>query len=621
MTPLAPCRRLGWILHFAICILPLAIACFASASDVRADDDALDSLMYHQPELPKATIIKKLPQDVLPLWLLALRRPEADYQSRAALTIILAHQEGIKGLEPAIEPLLETLERRDQHGLVRLAAARALVELDAKQAADPLFQQAQAGDHDLRDLIEPALARWDYRPMRKVWLERFGQSDPPSGDLLLGIRGLAEVRETEAAPRLAELVKSCSAAWPIRLEAAQALGVIQTSGLEPDARRLASDPSPSGLRGRLAAAHLLRHHQGEEAVQLLQARASDSEPAVAALAVQRLLEIDAKLALPMIGQLLGCPDAKVRSLGLDVLFRQASVERLGKLADRLDDPHPDVRAQARRFLRDLAAKPEIHDAVIQQGLRMMEGKGWRGLEQATILVAQLDHKAAAKRMVELLTFDRPEVCVAAAWGLRRLAVPETLPTALKHFELVHRLMRGPGVTHALREGWDFQLSQMAQFMGQSRYQPADGSLRQEVPRPRFRKPGADEPSAGEETRAASIWALGLIHEGKPDPSLVRQLEERLKDSGRPFIPPEDYRVRWMSAITLGRMNSKDSLPTLRRYQATAAEPTINPVAHACSWTIHHLTGEAPPPPGSIALPAGMYKNWLRSVRPEPKPAG
>ena len=53
-------------------------------------------------------------------------------------------------------------------------------------------------------------------------------------------------------------------------------------------------------------------------------------------------------------------------------------------------------------------------------------KQWRGLEQATILLTLLDHKAAAKRMVQLLPTDRPEVAVTAAWGLRNLADPDTL---------------------------------------------------------------------------------------------------------------------------------------------------------------------------------------------------
>ena len=34
--------------------------------------------------------------------------------------------------------------------------------------------------------------------------------------------------------------------------------------------------------------------------------------------------------------------------------------------------------------------------------------------------------------MKLLTFDRPEVFVTAAWGLRRLAVPETVPAVADH---------------------------------------------------------------------------------------------------------------------------------------------------------------------------------------------
>ena len=49
---------------------------------------------------------------------------------------------------------------------------------------------------------------------------------------------------------------------------------------------------------------------------------------------------------------------------------------------------------------------------------MLATPRWRALEQATILLAVLDHKPAAPRLVDLLRFERPEVFVAAAWGLR-----------------------------------------------------------------------------------------------------------------------------------------------------------------------------------------------------------
>src|SRR5229473_3147621 len=142
----------------------------------RADDAGLDSRMYHDPELPIPKIVRVYPENLLPLWLVALGRPEADYQCRAALSVVLAHREDIKGLEAAVDPLLEALARIDSPAdesdsassvqgdtgssaklLVRLAIARALIELDARQAAPQLFQMTRGGDRRLRDLIEPAL--------------------------------------------------------------------------------------------------------------------------------------------------------------------------------------------------------------------------------------------------------------------------------------------------------------------------------------------------------------------------------------------------------------------------------------------------------------------------------
>jgi HEAT repeat protein len=597
------------------------------ASSIRAGEEPLDSLMYHDPELPKPKIAKVFGPDLIDAWLLALRRTEADYQCRAALTIALAHQEGMKGLEVTIDPLVEILERPDHHALARLAAARALVELDARQAAPSMLRQAETGDHDLRDLIEPALASWKYREARDFWLKRLSQPDAPSGDLVLAIRGLVALGASEAASRLVELVDSDQVSWPIRLEAARALGVIQMSGLESQAKRLmeSGDGAKIGAdsNSRLAAAWLLAHHQGDQAIRLLQALARDPEPAVASVSLQRLLEIDSKLVLPALDPMLASPDAKMRSLGIETLFREASIERLRLLGDKLEDPHPEVRVKARHALEDLAGagaedgKEKWRETVIEQGRRIMAGQNWRGLEQAIIFLARLKDKPSAKRVAELLDFERPEVLITAAWGLRYLAVPETLPAALKRFqEIQGRTKSYQKITKSVY-GWDMQLSHLAQFMGQSRYQPADAALRQEVPRERNEV--ADIPAVGQETRAASIWALGFIHDDKPDAALIKEIEARLNDTARPFHPAEDTRVRYMSAISLARMKSKESLPSLRHFRATA-KPTLDPVAHACSWAIQQLTGEPPPAPGTVEVSAGTFKNWLRSLPPKSKPA-
>src|SRR6266851_8472473 len=197
-----PIAKLRWHLLFALSFM------LWQAAPIQAQADVLDSAMDHDPELPQAKIAHVFPENVLATWLAALRRPEVDYQYRAALTILLAHKEGLDGIKDAIDPLLETLMRPDQKAVVRLAAAQALIELDARRTAPPLLQQAHAGDQDIRDLIETALAKWKFQPAKEIWLDRLRQPDTSGSDLVLAIRGLAALRESEAISFLVEIVHS-----------------------------------------------------------------------------------------------------------------------------------------------------------------------------------------------------------------------------------------------------------------------------------------------------------------------------------------------------------------------------------------------------------------------------
>src|SRR6266702_3172537 len=104
------------LIRHACWLVAIPFAVFVSPASIgRADDAGLDTRMYHDPELPIPKIVRVYPENLLPLWLVALGRPEADYQCRAALTIVLAHQEGMKDLERTIHPLLEILEQPNHH--------------------------------------------------------------------------------------------------------------------------------------------------------------------------------------------------------------------------------------------------------------------------------------------------------------------------------------------------------------------------------------------------------------------------------------------------------------------------------------------------------------------------
>ena len=299
---------------------------------------------------------------------------------------------------------------------------------------------------------------------------------------------------------------------------------------------------------------------------------------------------------------------------MDVLYRRPNEARVKLLADRLDDADPGVRV-ARRFLQDLAGKKEFRDRVTEEGMRMLAGdvKQWRGLEQATILLTQLDYKAAAKRMVELLPTDRPEVAVTAAWGLRKLADPDTRRAVVDYVaEKRRQTLAGKRLFPA--EAIPFstinhQLSQLIQFLGNQRFAAADPVLLQYLPRRGDQGLGT--------ARAAAAWSLGWIHEGEPDAGLTATLLARLDDAAS--IPPEDPRVRRMAAIALGRTKAAEVLPHLRRY-CPDHQPVDDPIHDACGWAIEQLSTD----PNDAMLPPNNRRcaatgSSCRTIEPDRRP--
>jgi hypothetical protein len=217
--------------------------------------------------------------------------------------------------------------------------------------------------------------------------------------------------------------------------------------------------------------------------------------------------------------------------------------------------------------------------------------------------------------VELLRFSRPEVHVTAAWGLRKLDVPETLPDVVRFIEDVLkprpsvkvRSGRGSGgpttnpptaADLPIFEARDHMLSQLHQFLGQRKYGPAEALLRRFVPKFAFGFVG--------ECRAAAVWALGMILEGRTDDALAAALVARLKDTGGGGAPPEDYRVRWMCPITLGRMKAKSALNDLQKY-CPEFKPSVETVSNACGWAIEQITGRKMPPPQTVIR---YHSNWF-----------
>src|SRR5207248_3063392 len=86
-----------------------------------------EQIIFADPAIPTARLVKVFPPRLVDLWLRALNRPETDLKCQAAAAIALAHRRGMPGLEATVVPLIRTLDQPDQHPAVRLAAAQALV--------------------------------------------------------------------------------------------------------------------------------------------------------------------------------------------------------------------------------------------------------------------------------------------------------------------------------------------------------------------------------------------------------------------------------------------------------------------------------------------------------------
>lgn len=584
LNPLGPDSESTIMFHARTRMVTLVAVLLTAFSLSAAEEGLIDSPMYRLPPVPGPKLVVEY-GDAKELWLKALSRPEAEMKCQAAETIASAHEKGIKGLEIAIDPLVQSFVQKDAHPAVRLAIARTLIRLDAKSAAEQLFAVAKTSDVELREIIEPALARWDYRPARSFWLERLSDPKASIRERQLAMRSLAVVKEKEAITALTTYLPTTNPSLLLRLDAAGALGSLQAEGLEERAKSLLANNSRGGMIDRIVALKLLQSHRSQAAVSLLQASLRDEEPGLSLLAAETLLANDAKTLVGSLDWLLSHRDPGVRRVGVEVIRRLPEPERLDSLVERLGDDHVDVRTDARKGLVELAKVEKFRERILQGAMKTLASNDWKALEQAAILVTDLDHKPAAQPLLEVLKNPRPETFVAAAWGLRKLDVPETLPGALRYVAGRFAIHRNAEGYRPFEVWYDHQLSQLMQFLGQRRYAPAEGVMRQ------FAGLGV---GLVNETRCASVWGLGMIHEGKPVRDLGRQFEGMIRAARAP-VPGENIIVARMAVVSLGRMKAKDHLAVLREYYD--GKPTRDPFNNSCGWAIEQITGEKVPDPG------------------------
>jgi HEAT repeat protein len=559
-----------------------------------------DYAMDSDPVLPAQTINKAYSAKYLPLWLQALDRPEVDFQRLAAETVAQAHLEGMPKMIEAKPALIRIVSAKESHPAARFAAARALIVLEAKDAAPKLFQVAQEYGANVRQLIEPALARWKYEPAYEIWRKRLTGADVNHRDLMLALRCLGDAGDQSSLTQLLAITHAPQRLDAERLAAARAAGQLKDAGLESDAGKLARANAP--LIDRLCAAALLERHSSEPAKTLLLALAADSEPSVATAALRRLNAIDTSLALPLVEKALQSPDSGVRRLVAAAYAAHPTAERIKVLGKHLDDPHPSVRGLVREEFRRLAGDSQWNEPVRQSATGALDADSWRGQEQAALLLGALDHKPAAPRLVKLLDSPRGEVMIATAWALRKLSLPETLPALFKKASYLTDVR----LRQRNFDELDYQGAHLFEALGRMNYKPAEPLMRRYV---------AKNYAMGEYSRSAAIWSLGLLHADVPDDSLAAQITARVTESPA-AMPPEMPRVRVAGAIALGKMKAKSQSRTLRDFAVHAGDI---PLYMAIRWSLREFNGEEiPPPPIATVSKGGWFLGPLDiSETPEP----
>ena len=196
-------------------MLLAGMAARACATDV-------ETILQTDPQFKQAPTFKKFPQRLKTLWLEALARPEIDLKRQAAETIARAHREGVPDLRDTAPQLISILDDSKMAPVVRLAAARALIALDAREAAESLMKHARHDGWEMAQLSEPVLAKWGYAPMRAVWLERLRNPRATARSLLLTIRATEITELAEAAQTVDRVIilaggrRNPKFAWPRR---------------------------------------------------------------------------------------------------------------------------------------------------------------------------------------------------------------------------------------------------------------------------------------------------------------------------------------------------------------------------------------------------------------------
>jgi HEAT repeat protein len=599
-------------------LVVVAAAAFAAAwlAPPCAAAIELRSPLLDDPRFDPAPEAVALPEGTLRLWCDALGEPDDESRREACLALIRAHRLGIPVRDAATEPLARLLSTADASPAALRAAVAAARALALRELAAHVEAALQLPDADLQRLGETALAEWQWQPLADRWRSRLDDPRASRQQRLWAYRGLGSVQDAASAPPLAARVLDPAVDFAERLAAAEALARIPAPARDAVAAQLAAG---EGAQRRLAAV-VVAQSSDPAAQRLREQLALDPDATVAASALESLLRHNPAAGLAGAFRWQRAASVRLRGLALAMFRAAPDPKTVAALAAALDDPHPLLRREAGDALVELASNPPLRAAVARGvAAELKQPRSSPALYQAVCVAGAAGYPNAAPRLLPLLEHPDPQVAVAAAWALARIAPPETAPALLARLRAVTERTESiraelaaqyaaappdgevpvPDLTDAYR-----QAESLIVALGRLRHQSAASELLRYLPKPSPQ--GRGEPPHVETycqstSRAAALWALGKLHEGsspQPSPELLAELAARMTDTTP--IPAEDPWVRQMAAVSLARMDRREFVPQFREFFDPDATPLQ--VGRGCGWALERLgeslpaTPRRPPPP-------------------------
>lgn len=474
---------------------------------------------------------------------------------------------------------------------VRSACVLALAAGGASaHAADIANYSATAPDSE-RLILEPALAAWKFQPAGDMWRERLASPTASSTSVSLACECLAKLGDNASVPAFLTIAGDSTHDYLRRFAAAKAAALLQPEQTLAAAEVLVQ----RGQAERLIAVALLDSDL-PTALERTTVLCSDSADAVAAAAWLQVFRRKPELLQPLLAAGLQHRDATIRSTTARVLRLYPDADRVTKLHQLRSDTHIQVRNVARQMLERVAVEqPPLRPQVIGLAVDSLQpdSKDWQGIEQSLILLGQLRESTFSAQCLPLLNYPRNEVMVSAAWLIHLfpdLAVREqVLQATLQAEELIYD-RNEEGRTHGLKQALLFQ------YLGILRVSEIE-----EVLKKQFSKtvPG------GEERRGASMWALGLLHERKPDAGLIARFHDRIQDRSSPN--PERAPVRRNSLLALGMMRATGADTQAVVKESMLMDSATERVRGTTRW-VHPLVGlELPPPIADYQYAIGGWR--------------